>query len=64
MTLTRPFTNLRPDGLLEDAPDVLGQLGDPLDAAGRVDLLEDGVQLAARLLALAKSKPHILEWQE
>ena len=52
--------HLRPDGLLEDCSDVLGQLGDLLGAAGRVDFLEDGVQLAAGLLAFAEAKPDVL----
>ena len=42
-------------------PDFLGQLGDLLDAAGGVNLLEDGVQLAAGLLALAEAEPHVLQ---
>ena len=52
--------HLRPDGPLEDAPDLLDELRDLLDAAGGVDLLEDGVQLAAGLLALAEAHPHVL----
>ena len=53
---------LIPGGLLEDAPDLLRQLGDLLDASGRVDLLEDGVQLATRLIDLAEALPHVLQY--